>query len=188
MNATAIDVPRLIRIATVLFVLFAGCSVFFAYAPTIDALQAQLDVSETILRSDDVAFAEMPHVRMERDELAARYRDLFAQNPEAVFVRELGALVRRHGVALVSSVVARDARDARERSPTDIFTATHVDLEMQGAYPQLLAAIEDLSRGSEIVRVDAPTLKRDAPASPVDATIPVTIFEPTLGANATTAP
>jgi Tfp pilus assembly protein PilO len=181
MNATPIDVPRLIRIATLLFAILAGALVCFAYQPQVDGLQAKLDDAEAQLRSEDVAFAEVPRLRAERAELAQRYDALFEQNPEAVFLRELASTVQRHDVGLVATSVTADATSENGAAHPALFKQTGVSLELRGTYAHLLAAIGDLSRGSEIVGVDPPTLRRDRDA--VVATVPITIYEPSKSGN-----
>lgn len=178
MNATnAIDVPRLIRIATLLFTLLGGSIVYFTFAPTIDALQQRIDDAQATLRSDEVAFSEVPHVRIERDALARRYAALFGQNPEAVFLRELSSTVRRNGVSLLSTTVTRDTSGPKPASPvTSLLAPTLLQIELRGSYSHVLAAIAEVSLGSEIVNVRAPSLRRDGDA--VIASIPVTIYEP----------
>lgn len=178
MNATnAVDIPRLIRIATLLFTLLGGSIVYFAFAPSIDALQQRIDDGQATLRSDEVAFSEVPLVRAERDALARRYATLFGQNPEAVFLRELSSTVRRNGVALLSTTVTRDANGAKNESPSSSLLApTLLQIELRGSYAHVLGAIADLSLGSEIVNVGAPSLRRDDDA--VIASVPVVIYEP----------
>jgi Tfp pilus assembly protein PilO len=183
MNAAPIDVPRLIRIASLLFAILAGALVYFAYQPQIDGLQTRLDDAEAQLRSEEVAFTEMPRLRAERFALAERYDALFEQNPEAVFLRELASTVHRHDVRLVATSVTPDA--TAENGPAAahpaLFKQTGVSLELRGTYAHLLGAIGDLSRGSEIVGVDPPTLRRDGDA--VVASVPVTIYEPSKNGN-----
>ncbi len=177
MNATnAIDIPRLIRIATLLFTLLGGSIVYFTFAPSVDALQQRIDDAQATLRSDEVAFSEVPHVRVERDALAHRYATLFGQNPEAVFLRELSSTVRRNRVALLSTSVSRDANGPKPQPLSSLLAPTALQIELRGSYAHVLAAIGDLSLGSEIVNVAAPSLRRDDDA--VIASIPVTIYEP----------
>lgn len=178
MNATsAIDVPRLIRVATLLLALVAGTLVYFAFAPIASDLQRRIDDAQATLRSDEVAFAEIARVRAERDELAHRYSTLFSQNPEAVFLRELSAAVRAHGVTLVSTAVTRDANVSKAAvATTALLVPTRMQIELRGSYPRVLATIGDLSLGSEIVFVEAPSIRRDA--NDVVASIPLTVYEP----------
>ncbi len=180
-HKSAVDVPRLIAISTLSFCVLAGSLVYFAFEPRVAQLQSALDDAQATLRSDDVAFAEMPHVRYERNTLARQYDRLLTDNPEAVFLRDLDATTRRHGIRLVSTSIAHDAA-TRARAPgaRSLLVAVEVRLVLAGTYSRLLAAIGDLSQGSEIVRVDAPSLQRSDGA--VSATVPVTIFEP-LGAE-----
>ena len=177
MNATAaVDVPRLIRIATFLFAVLAGTLVYLTFTPQIDAVQARLADAQATLASDRIAANEIPRTRLVRDGLAARYAPLFAQNAEAVFVRELTRVVARHGVTLVSTSVAQDTEAAHDDPQARLFDRTHVTVAMRGGYAGLLAAVGDLSTGSEIVNVEAPSLERDG--ARVTANVPVTIFEP----------
>jgi Tfp pilus assembly protein PilO len=179
MNAAPIDVPRLIRIATLLFSILAGTLVWSAYQPQVASLEARLNDDQMSLRSQEVAFAETPRLRAEREDLARHYGPLLAPNTEAVFLRELAATIRRHNVSLLSSSVTRDPPEPKERQSSSyaaLFAQREVSIELRGAYRPLLATIGDLSHGSEIVRVDPPELRRDGEA--VVATIPVTIYEP----------
>ncbi len=192
MTATPIDVSRLIRIATLLFTLLAGSLVYIAYEPRIGALDAQLDDAESELRSDDIAFSEIPRLRAERAQLASRYDELFTRSGDAAFLRDLAADVRRHGVDVVSTTVAPDdsntvATDgsitvAPDSSTSGVhdrrahFRRAHVTLELHGSYAHLLATIADLSGRAVLVRVDAPALRRDGAA--ITASIPVTLVEP----------
>ena len=77
MNAAQpIDVPRLIRIATLLFALLGATLVYLTFAPVVDGLEQRIDDAQATLRSDEIAASEMPHVRAERDELARHYERL----------------------------------------------------------------------------------------------------------------
>ncbi len=182
MNAP-IDVRRLIRIATFLFCVVAAMLVYLSFAPQIDASGERIDAAQSQLNSDESSFSELGVLRSERDTLARRYARLFAQNPEAVFLRGLASDVARHGVTLVATTETRDtssqaaANDPEAGSPGE---KTLLSVEMRGHYRNLLAAIGELSLGPEIVRVDMPTLRRDG--ADVTALVPVTIFEPTAHA------
>jgi len=90
-----IDVGRIVKLATLLFACAAGILVYLARTPEIDAASAQLTATESVLRSDEVAIAEIPAMRRSRDVLAARYHDRLAHNAEATFLGELGRLVTR---------------------------------------------------------------------------------------------
>jgi Tfp pilus assembly protein PilO len=172
-NATTpIDVPRLIRIASVACAILAGALVYLRFEPDLDATRAQIDDARDELRSEDVVFADVPRLRSERAALRERYARLFAQNPEAVFLRDLDATVRRHGVEVVSS------RAGRATHPPGAAAAPQIPLtlELRGSYRNLLATIVDLSRGDEIVEVDAASLRRDGDA--LIASVPVAVFEP----------
>lgn len=170
-----IDVARLIRTATLLVGLACASAVYATFQPQIDFLQQRIDENNSQLRSDEVAQSTAGTLRRERSDLATRYATLVAQNPQAVFVRELAALVRRHAVALVSTTVAAAApNDAPE--PGALFSKTRLSIVMSGPYRRLLAAVSDLSNGSEIVEVLPPSLARDG--ADVVATIPLDIYEP----------
>jgi hypothetical protein len=181
MNASAIDMPRLIRIATLLFAILAGSLAYLAYEPAVDALQTRLADTQAELRSEDVAFAEISRLRAERIALARRYDPIFAQNAQANFLRELSATVRRHDVALVSTSVAEDVNPATSPTPTlrALLRQTQASLELRGSYAHLLATVSDISRGSGIVGTGEPTLRRATGS--IVATVPVTIYEPARG-------
>jgi Tfp pilus assembly protein PilO len=178
-----IDVRKLIRIATVLLSIVATSFVYFSFAPDVDAATMRVDQAQLQLDSDTSTASHLGMLREERSALASRYAHLFAQNPEAVFLRGLAADVARHGIALVSTAETRDVPSAATApaSTTPANDRTQLVIELRGSYRQLLAAIGELSLGPEIVRVDAPTLKRDGGS--VIATIPVTIFEPAARAT-----
>ena len=176
MSRSEVNVPRLIRIATLLFAVLAGTLVFLTYQPQVEALQQRLQDDASTLRSDETVFHTMAQLRVNRAELARRYATLFAQNPEAVFLRDLSGATQRHGITLVSTSVSHDENTADGQPHSPLFAQTRVDVQMRGSYARLLAAVGDLSAGSEIVRVDAPTMRRDD--DQVLVTIPVTIFEP----------
>ncbi len=181
MNAP-IDVRRLIRIATFLFCVVAATLVYLSFAPQIDASGERIDAAQSQLNSDESSFSELGVLRSERDSLARRYARLFAQNPEAVFLRGLASDVARHGVTLVATTETRDTSSQPANAPDAGSAAekTVLSVEMRGHYRNLLAAIGELSLGPEIVRVDMPTLRRDG--ADVTALVPVTIFEPTAHA------
>jgi Tfp pilus assembly protein PilO len=180
---TPIDVRKIIRIATVLACIVAASFVYFSFAPDVDAATLRVDQAQLQLDSDTSTLSHLGMLRDERAALANRYAHLFAQNPEAVFLRGLSADVVRHGIALVSTSEARDlssgAASGANAAPSN--DRTQLVIELRGSYRQLLAAIGELSLGPEIVRVDAPTLKRDG--NDVIASVPVTIFEPTARAT-----
>lgn len=181
---TRIDVPRLIRIATFLVSVAATAAVYLTYQPQIEAVQQRIDENNDELRSDDVAFHEANLLRGERATLSARYASLFAQDAQAVFVRELATTVRRHGVELVATNVAPDdPSDARGASA--LFSKTQLALELRGSYRRLLTTIADLSLGSEIVEVRASSLSREG--TELVAKVPLAIYEP-LRATSTVAP
>lgn len=174
--STAVDITRLIRIGALALAMLAVALVYFAYTPTIDTLHARIDDGQNELRSDEIALSQVPMLRAERTKLGERYASLFAQNPEAVFVRELATTIHRHHVALLATSVAQDSATLASDGPAIPFIRTHVLIEMRGTYRALLATISDLSTGSEIVEVLEPSLRRDGAA--VIASVPAVIYEP----------
>lgn len=176
MSSTRTDAPRLIRIAALACTVVAVVSIWLAYAPQIDAIQTRIDDGRSELRSDETAFSQANVLRAERARLADRYATLLAQNPEAVFVRELATTVKRHRVALLGTNVTQDAATNDADGANVPFSRTRVSIEMRGTYRGLLATIADLSTGSEIVEVREPNLHRDGDA--IAATVPVIIYEP----------
>ncbi len=182
MNQGESGLTRLIRTATLLFGILAGALVYATFEPRVDATQRQLDNDESMLRSDEVAFAEVPRLRSECDQLAKRYAELFSENPEALFLRELSAVARRHGVTIVSTSLASDQAGSRSASGT-FFQRTPMQVELRGRYRNLLTAIADLSLGSAVIDVGNPSIRRDGGA--LLAAIPITIDEP---ARAVAAP
>ncbi len=177
-----IDVTRLVRIGAIALTVLAVALVYFAYTPTIDALHARIDDGQNELRSDEIALSQVPSLRAERAQLGERYASLFAQNPEAVFVRELATTVHRHRVALLATSVSQDSASNPNDGPTLPFVRTRVSIEMRGTYRALLATISDLSTGSEIVEVLEPSLHRDGAL--VIASVPAIIYEPQRATNA----
>ena len=174
--SAAVDVTRLIRIGAIALTVLAVALVYFTYTPTIDALHARIDDGQNELRSDEIALSQVPTLRAERSQLGERYASLFAQNPEAVFVRELATTVHRHRVTLLATSVAQDSASTPSDAPALPFVRTRVSIDMRGTYRALLATISDLSTGSEIVEVLEPSLHRDGAA--VIASVPAIIYEP----------
>jgi Tfp pilus assembly protein PilO len=179
-----IDVRRLVRIVAVLSCIVAAFVVFFTFAPDVDAASLRLDQASLQLNSDSSAFYQLGLLRAQRDQLSKRYARLFEQNPEAVFLRSLASDVARHGLTLVSTAESQDTHGVPQpqgSTATEKFgDKTTLTIEMRGSYRNLLAAIGELSIGSEIVRVDSPTLRREGDA--IDAVVPVSIYEPTAHA------
>ena len=186
----AVDVRRLIRIATVLFCVIAAFLVYFTFNPDVDAAALRVDQAELQLNSDRNTSFNLRALADARNTLSNRYAKLFAQNPEAVFIRGLAADVTRHGVTLVSttdtkaetapngSVQPASASAQGDAAAAPAGDRTVINVSLRGSYRSLLATIGELSLGPEIVRVDAPTLSRDK--GTVDALVPVTIFEPNV--------
>ncbi len=175
MNRSAIDVPRLLRILSAGAAVLAGAVVYASYEPQIDALRARVDDARSEVRSGDTIIADVERLRAERGAFERRYARLLAQNPQAVFLRELAATVRRHGVDLTGSSLGHPRVDPHDDA-LGTFKRVPLTLQIRGSYRSLLATIADISSGSEIVSVDTPSLQRDGDA--VIATVPVAIFEP----------
>jgi hypothetical protein len=175
MNGNEGNVSRLIKLATLLFGVLAGGVVYLTLEPNVDAAQRTLDDDEAMLRSDEVAFSTLPGLRLKRDVLAKQYAGLFNRNAEAVFLGELGALTRLHRVSIVSASLSEGAK-AAPGAPGKTFGQTSMQLELHGRYRDLLAAVSDLSRGTALVDVGLPSLRRDGRA--LLATIPLQIDEP----------
>ncbi|MBD5655817.1 MAG: hypothetical protein IAI50_11655 [Candidatus Eremiobacteraeota bacterium] len=181
-GAAPVDVPRLIRLATLFFALLAASLVYFGYRSQIEALQYRIEDAEAALRSDEVAASEMPRLRDERNALAARYSRLLRQNAEAVFLRELMTIARARGLTLLTTSLVPGNDAPHDGTRLELLVPTRVTLQLQGPYRNVLVAISELSTGSEIVAVEPPTMRRDG--SVVDASVPVTIYEPTRSAGA----
>jgi hypothetical protein len=128
-----------------------------------------------MLRSDEVVFSAVPGLRLKRAELSKRYAGLFNENPEALFLRELGALAELRRVTVVSASLSTDPTDAA-RGGHVLFQQTAMQLELHGDYRALLNAISDLSRGTAVVDVGLPAIRRDGTA--LLATVPLEIGEP----------
>ncbi|MGH7728851.1 MAG: hypothetical protein ACREM2_08680 [Vulcanimicrobiaceae bacterium] len=167
-------VARWIALGTVLAALAAGSLAWVAYEPAVAAATDRVRNDALALRSNEIAFAEVPHLRAERSELARRYAPLFSENAQAVFLRELAADASRRHVAVLATQLA--ASNATPNATHALLAPTGFDLELGGTYRDLLAAIEDLSLGSEIVTVGMPTLHRDG--NSLAASVPVTLDEP----------
>ena len=181
-----IDVRRLIRVATLALCVVVASVVYFTFAPDVDSASLRVEQALSQVQSDRSTAYRVDALRQARKTLSSRYARLFAQNPEAVFLGDLSTNVARHGLALVSVSEAHDPVGQIATAPPDPSTPSAgqriaLTVEMRGTYRNLLAAIEQLSFGPEIVRVDAPTLRRDG--SDVAAMIPVTIFAPATRAT-----
>jgi hypothetical protein len=180
-KANPIDIPRLIRIATLLGAVLAGSLVYFAYLPRVEALRFRIEDAETSLRSAEIAASEMPRLRAERDILATRYARVLSQNADAVFLRELVAAARRGGTALVTTSLSRSANASQDGSHSGLLMQTRGTVELRGAYRNVLVVIAELSSGADIVAVDPPSVRRDGRS--VVASVPVTIYEPAPAAR-----
>lgn len=170
-----IDVGRIVKLATLLVACAAGVLIYLARTPEIDTASARLASTESMLRSGDVAIAEIPAMRKSRDVLAARYHDRLAQNAETSFLGELGRLAIHEHVTIVRTS-APDSAIPRAATAAGAFVATPLSVELRGSYRHVLTTIARLSAGSAIVRVDAPNVTRVE--GDVDATVPVVIYEP----------
>jgi hypothetical protein len=178
-TSAPIDGTRMLRATTLIVSLLSCTGIYCAYQPQIDALALRLQDDESELRSGDIAFSELPRLRVEQAVLARRYRGAFERAGEATFLRHLASTVRGHNVTLVSTSVAQDTTAGSNGSNRTLFEATHATLELRGRYVDLLAAVADLSAGAEMVGVDTPALRRDGDA--IVASVPVTLSEPQSG-------
>ncbi|MGP6159192.1 MAG: hypothetical protein ACLPYS_17075 [Vulcanimicrobiaceae bacterium] len=175
MSDNETNVPRLIKIATLLFGIFAGSLVYFVFEPQVDVAQRALEDDESMLRSDEVVFNAVPGLRLKREQLTKRYAGLFSENPEAVFLRELSTLAKLRRVTVVSASLSTDPTEPGHGIRT-LFARTAMQLELHGEYRNLLSAISDLSRGAAVVDVGLPAIRRDGTA--LLATVPLEIGEP----------
>ena len=142
------DVSRVARIATLLFAVAAAALVYAIDEPRVRALQFRIDDAATALRSEEIAAHEAPALRDERDALAARYASLFAQNSEALFLRELLTLTRSRRVRVIATSLAA-AEPERTSGGSDLpFLRTRGTLELRGAYRDFCSS----SRHSRPVR------------------------------------
>jgi Tfp pilus assembly protein PilO len=181
MTTAQVDVARLIRIVTVALAILAGALVYFSAQSDIDALGARLDETRAELHSDDVTFAELAALRAERDALRGRYARALADSGEAVFLRDLATTARRHRTRVVSTSAAANAPPAQRADTTIVATGVEFTIELHGTYRDLLACIVDLSRQHALVRVRMPSIRRTGDS--LDASLPVTLYEPALGAS-----
>lgn len=180
MNATArINVPRLIRLTTIACALAACALVATGFRPRFDELRNVVTERERQLRADEVSFAELARLHRQRPELAARYAAAFRANAPAVFLRELAWILRRHGVTLTSTTVAPEpSRKVSAEGYRSAFVASQLNIELYGNYRSIVAAIGDLSSGTELVRVGSPSLHRAGAL--LEAIVPLSVYEPTL--------
>jgi hypothetical protein len=170
-GGTRSDAGRLLRIATFACAAGAAVLVHLAFGPRSDALRGELADAQRQLHSDAVSAAELARLTQREPELAARYAAAFGGNAQAIFLGELARALRRHHVALASTSASTET-DAGFRSA---FTAAHVSLEIDGSYRDIVGTLADLSDGSQLVRVGAPSLHRAG--SLLGAVVPVTIYD-----------
>jgi hypothetical protein len=183
---------RLVGIATFLFAFLTAYLVYQLGEPGVEAARLRLEEANAQLRADDALFAERTPLETAAARLRLRYRSALSVNSQAAFVRDLDANVRRHGVTIVATsfrpapTTTADSRrfnaflpphaDATEARLDEIFDASDVTLQLRGSYRALLATISELSTGSQIVRVDIPSLRRDGAS--IVATVPATLLRP----------
>jgi len=173
---------RLIRLVTVACAFLAAALVHAAYQPRFEALRGELADASQQLRSDEVTAAELSRLATRRPELAARYATAFNGHAQAVFLRELARTLNRRHLALAStSAAAGTSPDGQTDTFRSAFAATRLSLEFDGAYRDIVGALVDLSNGSELVRVEAPSFHRAD--GHVSADVPVTIYDPSRPAS-----
>jgi Tfp pilus assembly protein PilO len=175
MSRTTIDVSRIVRIVSVGLAILAGASVYVSYEPQVESLRTRVDEARADVRSGDIVLADRERLRTERAAFERRYARLFAQNPQAVFLRELSATAGRHGIDVVGSASGHARLDSRDET-VGTFKRVALTLQLRGSYRNLLAAIAEISQGNEIVAVEVPSLQRDGDS--IVASVPVAIFEP----------
>ncbi len=150
--------------------------------PRLEALRGELADAEQQLRSDEVTAAELARLTRREPELSARYATAFNGHAQTVFLRELARTLDRRHLALMSTSAAPagqpDESTDRIRSA---FATTRLSLELHGAYRDIVGALADLSNGSELVRVEAPSFHRAG--GQVSADVPVTIYDPSRPAS-----
>jgi hypothetical protein len=177
-----LDVARLLRIATLACAAGAAMLVHGAFAPRFDALRGELADAQRQLRSDEVNAQELTRLARREPELAARYAAPFSGNAQAGFLTELARTLRYHRVTLASTSASAGAQPG-DRSETfqSAFPASHLGLELDGSYRDIVGAIAELSEGPELVRVEAPSFHRTG--ARLGAVVPVTIYDPSRPAS-----
>ena len=173
------NVPRLIRISAALACVSVAALVDVDFQPRISAAQQRLDFDRQTLRSNEEAFAAEPRVAREDAAMTAKYGRLLRENPQAAFLRSLVRIASKDHIRILAATAA----DADETSWTsaapspDSFAPLRYSVEMAGSYRALLAAVADMSRGPELVRVKTPSLARYE--SMLTATVPIELLLPT---------
>jgi hypothetical protein len=165
-----------VTVATVL-------SVVFYFEPRIAAVQLSLSDTEQLLHNDEVAFANTPLLRSERNALREQVGKLLREQPEDTFVQDLGRIARRRRIRVVSTSFQRAPQHAPEVRGTGMtrparrrMDEEHGSLVLEGSYANLLEAIADLSRGNALVSVAEPSVRRSA--NSLISVVPLTLFEP----------
>lgn len=157
-----------------LFVAVAAGAVSTAYVqtePAISDAQLRLRSAELTLRSDEVTFAAMAQLRAEERRLRIRFGREFGIDPQARTLRALALVTRRHHLDFSSSQSAPGMPEGRAK-PNE-FEDVHLNLELRGRYRDALAAIDELTRDCQIVRVESATLHRSAETLVLDLSIAI---------------
>jgi len=176
------ELVRLVKIVTVACAFVTAALVHAAYQPRFEALRSELAEAGRQLRSDEVTAAELARLTRRKPELAARYATAFNGHAQADFLRELARTLSRRHLALASTSAAPGPPpDGPSDTFHSAFAATRLSLEIHGAYRDIVGALVDLSNGSELVRVESPSLHRSD--GHVSADVPVTVYDPSRPAS-----
>jgi hypothetical protein len=165
------------RLAWMLAVVAGTCAGYLVWQPMVGDAANRVGDARAQLQSDRIAFATRASLERERSRLRRRYASTQAGYGESDFVRRLSVLSRKRRVRVISAEVAppNSAEVARKQEPAAL-EAVNLRLELQGSYRGLLLAIDDLSRESDLVRVDSPSLR--ATGLEVDASVPIILLRP----------
>jgi hypothetical protein len=166
------------RAAWIFAALAGSAAGFFLWQPMVDAAMTRLEDARARLQSDRVAFATKAGLERERDRLRRRYASAAAGRGEADLLRRLSLVAQKHHVRVLSADVAPPSSrpEGSQTHEPAALESTAARIEMSGSYRALLLAIDDLARGSDLVRIEQPSLR--AAASAIDASIPVVILRP----------
>jgi hypothetical protein len=171
--------PGFTSTLTFVFAATAVALVLLRFEPRLAAAQRRLADATQILRSDEVAFANVPELERQRAELSRRFGAVASGNAEAGFLRDLARIAARYRVRVVSTAFAAqdpDGASAASAVHRPSLGERHATVALEGDYRGLLEATAALSRGSELVAVRAPSLGRESGA--LVARIPVSLYVP----------
>jgi hypothetical protein len=174
---------RIVRLASFVCALGAALLVSIAYRPQFESARAALSGAELQLRSGEIAAAQTAELQRRRRDLAARYSAAFGGHVQARFLRELARTLKRHRAALTASAAAPAAAAAGGGNAyRSAFAATRLSLELRGTYRDLVTVIGELSYGTELVRVEAPSFH--LAGNLLGAVVPVNVYDPARSAPA----